>query len=129
MTHRLLADLVLCLHLAFILFAVLGALAALVWRWAPVAHIPAVLWGAFSEVTGGICPLTPIENSLRCAAGQSGYPGGFIEHYLGAIVYPPGLSPALQAWLAIALLGVNLGLYALVFWRHRSRSAARELVA
>ncbi len=69
MVYHALADLVLVLHLAFIVFVVAGGLLALRWRWAPLVHLPAALWGVFIEVSGGVCPLTPIENALRRAAG------------------------------------------------------------
>jgi hypothetical protein len=119
-----LADLVLVLHFAFIAFAVFGALAWLRWRYAPLVHLPAVEWGAGIELAGGICPLTPLENALRRAAGDPGYAGGFIERYLGSIIYPAGLTPATQWLLAAGLLVVNLALYA---WVLRRRRRARDL--
>jgi hypothetical protein len=118
--YGLLADLVLLLHLAFICFALLGALAALLWRRAPLLHLPALAWGAAIEFTGGTCPLTPLESSLRRAAGGSGLQGGFIEHYLTPLVYPPGLSARVQVALGAGLLLVNLALYAWVLSRRRS---------
>lgn len=119
MLYAWLADLVLLAHLAFILFAALGALAALVWRRAPWVHLPAVAWGVAIELCGGSCPLTPLENALRRAAGESGYAGGFIEHYLAPIVYPPGLSPRTQLVLGVGLVVLNLALYAWVLERRR----------
>ena len=73
---RLLADLVLVAHLGFIVFAALGGLLALRWRRAPLVHLPAVAWGAYIELTGRVCPLTPLENALRSAAGGAGSAGG-----------------------------------------------------
>jgi hypothetical protein len=109
----LLADGVLVLHLAFILFVMLGGL--LVLRWPRVAwlHVPAVLWGIYVELSGRLCPLTPLENSLREAAGQAGYSGGFIEHYVTAVIYPDGLSRGIQMMLATIVMLVN----GLVYWR------------
>jgi hypothetical protein len=118
----LLADLVLVVHLAFIAFAVLGALAALAWRWAPLLHLPAVAWGVVVELTGGTCPLTPLENSLRRAGGDTAYDSGFIEHYLAPVIYPPGLSSRGQALLGLALALVNVILYAWVIRRRRTGS-------
>ena len=122
MIERALADLVLVVHLAFIVFVVAGGLLALRWRWAPLVHLPAAGWGVWIEVSGGICPLTPLENALRRAAGSSGYPGGFIEHYLVPLVYPASLSRSGQLVLA-GLVVVSNGL---VYWavyrrRHRRR--------
>ncbi len=90
-----LADLVLLLHLAYVLFVALGGL--LVARWPRLAwlHVPAFLWGALVNLTGWVCPLTPWEQRLRRAAGEAGYEGGFVEHYIAPLVYPqaPGDLP------------------------------------
>jgi hypothetical protein len=87
-------------------------------------HLPAVAWGAFIEVSGGECPLTPLENRLREAAGESGYRGDFVEHYLVSLIYPSGLSHNLQLVLAALLVVLNLVVYAVV-WRRWRRSPAR----
>jgi len=114
MGARLAADALVLAHLAFIVFVVLGGL-LVAWR-ARMAwlHLPAAAWGAWIEASGAICPLTPWENRLRRLAGESGYPGGFVEHYLVPVVYPAGLTPALQARLALAVVAVNLIVYAAV---------------
>ncbi|MEL7536236.1 MAG: DUF2784 domain-containing protein [Pseudomonadota bacterium] len=123
MIYRVLADLVVIVHLGFILFAMLGGLLALRWRWAPLLHLPAVLWGAYIELSGGICPLTPLENDLRHAAGSSGYTGGFIEHYLIPLIYPSGLTHSVQVLLAAVLVAANVVIYAFVVWRWWRTSA------
>ena len=120
MIHRLAADAVLVLHLGFILFVLLGGLLALRWRWAPMLHLPAAAWGVYVELSGGLCPLTPLENRLRSAAGEAGYTGGFIEHYLLALIYPAGLTHEIQYVLAAIVVGVNGLAYAWV-WRRRRR--------
>jgi hypothetical protein len=122
MGYRLAADAVLLLHLGFIAFAVLGGLLALRWRRAPWLHLPAVAWAAWIESSGGLCPLTPLENRLRVLAGQSGYPGGFIEHYLLPWIYPAGLTREVQLVLAGFVVLVNLAVYAWV-WRRRASRA------
>lgn len=114
------ADLVILLHLGFILFVVLGAL--LVLRWPPLAwlHLPAVAWGAIVELSGqAICPLTPLENDLRQAAGWAGYPGGFIDHYLLPLIYPPGLTHDMQVGLGIGMMALNTLAYAVLLARRR----------
>jgi hypothetical protein len=126
MVQRILADLVLLLHFAFILFVVAGGLLALRWRWAPLIHLPAAVWGVFIELSGGTCPLTPLENALRRTAGSSGYSGGFVEHYLVPVVYPEYLSSPIQLVLACLVVLSNGLVYLAVF---RRRRAIRRLAA
>ena len=123
MAPALLADAVVLLHLGFILFALLGA--ALLPRWPRLAwlHGPALAWGTWIELSGGICPLTPLENRLRHAAGEQGYDGGFIAHYLLPLIYPAGLTREIQWVLAAVLLAVNALLY-LRWWRLTRRPSA-----
>jgi hypothetical protein len=111
MLFQFTADVVLLLHLSFILFALLGAALTAWWRWMPIVHLPAAAWGIFVEITGRICPLTYWENYLRIKAGQSGYAESFIEHYLLAIIYPAGLTPGIQLALAAAVVIVNVVIY------------------
>lgn len=122
MSDRVLADAVLLVHGLFILFVPAGG--ALVWRWPRLAwlHLPAVAWGAWVAWAGWICPLTPLENALRRAAGQAGYSGGFIEHYLVGLIYPDGLTRGVQAGLGIAVALLNLALYALLLRARRRRA-------
>ncbi len=119
MSQSLLADLVLVAHLGFIVFAVLGGLLALRVRWLPLLHVPSVAWGAFVELTGRVCPLTPLENALRRAAGEADYTGGFLEHYLVPIVYPDALSPGVQLLLAAGLVLINAAVYSVVLARRK----------
>jgi hypothetical protein len=108
---RLLADLVVSLHLAFIAFAVLGGF--LTWRWRRVVFVqlPALAWGAWIELSGNICPLTPIENVLRHMAGDAGYNSNVIDDYIVPIIYPIGLTRSIQFWLAGILVIINLIAY------------------
>ncbi|WP_028239189.1 DUF2784 domain-containing protein [Stutzerimonas azotifigens] len=121
MLHRLAADAVVLLHLLFILFVLFGG--ALVWRWPRFAwlHLPAVAWGALVELLHLWCPLTPLEQWLRTAAGQRGYEGGFVEHYLIPLIYPAGLTPQVQLWLGAIVLAVNLAAYLWLFRRWSRR--------
>lgn len=121
MLYRNLADLVLLLHLLFIVFVLAGGLLAFRWPKLVWVHLPAVLWGAAIEVAGWICPLTPLENHFRQAAGEAGYAGGFIEHYLLAVVYPADLTREIQLALGFAVLALNLLVYG-VWWRRRRRA-------
>lgn len=113
MAYRFAADAVLVLHLFFIVFVALGGLAVLRWPRLAWAHLPAVAWGAALELNSSwLCPLTPLENALRRAAGEAGYRGGFIEHYLLSLIYPAGLTPTIQLWLGLGVLALNLPIYA-----------------
>jgi hypothetical protein len=120
--YRALADLVLVIHLAFVVFVVLGGLLVLRWPWVAYLHIPAAIWGIFIEYSGGICPLTPLENSLRQSGGQAGYSGGFINHYIQPVLYPAGLTRGTQLVLGSLALLVNLGAYGLVIARMKRAS-------
>lgn len=125
MVYRLLADCLVLVHLAFVVFVVAGGFLVL---WRPSLrwiHLPAAAWGALIEFTGWICPLTPWEQALRLQAGQVGYAGGFIEHYILPILYPQGLTPGVQIALGLLVIGVNVGIYAFVGYR-RARSIKRR---
>lgn len=111
MLDRLAADAVMLVHLAFVLFVVFGGLLVLRFPLAALLHVPAFAWGAWIEATGGICPLTPLENALRRRAGEAGYDSGFIDHYLYPLIYPPGLTRQAQLWLAAGVLVLNALLY------------------
>lgn len=121
MLPRLAADAVLVLHLAFIAFALFGALLALRWRWIPLVQLPAAAWGIFVEVTGQLCPLTELESSFRALAGQGGYPESFVERYLLPVIYPSGLTRHVQFVLAAVVLAVNVAVYGWLLWRRRRR--------
>ncbi|HEY3133273.1 MAG TPA: DUF2784 domain-containing protein [Gemmatimonadaceae bacterium] len=122
MIYRGLADLVLVIHLGFVLFVVLGGL--LVVRWPRLAwlHIPAAVWGVLIEYMGWICPLTPLENSFRMKGGEAGYSGGFIEHYVQPTLYPTGLTRSTQVLLGSIVLLLNITAYAIVWTRLRNRA-------
>jgi hypothetical protein len=117
LTIRLAADAMVVLHLVFILWVILGGLGALRWPWLAGLHLPAVAWGAFIEFTGGICPLTPWENHLRQLAGEAGYAGGFIDHYLLPVIYPAGLTREIQWSLGAGVIVLNAIVYGVLFIR------------
>src|SRR5678809_958437 len=120
MLFRGAADLVLVVHLAFVLFVVLGGLLALRRPRVAWIHVPVALYGAAIEFVGFICPLTPLEVWLRRRGGEAGYEGGFIEHYIVAALYPKGLTREVQLVLGTAVLLLN-GIVYFVWWRRRKR--------
>ena len=112
MPFRFLADATVVLHLAFVVFVLLGGV--LVVRWPRVAwvHLPSAIWGAWIEFAGWICPLTPLENWLRQQGGGSAYTVSFVEHYLVPVLYPSALSRELQWVLGGFVLLINVVVYA-----------------
>jgi hypothetical protein len=124
MHFRSAADIVLVVHLAFVLFVVLGGLLALRWPRVAWIHVPVALYGAAIEFIGFICPLTPLEVSLRRRGGEAGYEGGFIEHYVTATLYPTGLTREVQLALGTAVLVLN-GIVYYVWWRRRAGTVNR----
>ena len=117
MLYRIFADIVIVIHLAFVLFAVFGGLLVLRWkRWACL-HVPTVLWAALIEFAGWACPLTPLENWLRERGGAIVYRSGFVEHYILPLLYPAVLTRRLQIVLGLFVLGINLGIYGWVLFR------------
>lgn len=120
--YGLLADGVMLVHLGFVLFVALGALLVL-WRgWIAWLHVPCAAYGAAIEFFGWICPLTPLENALRRRAGGGEYAGGFIEHYVGGILYPRDWSE-IHIWLGVAAVVWNGALYAWILAGRRRRGA------
>ncbi|HTS20788.1 MAG TPA: DUF2784 domain-containing protein [Casimicrobiaceae bacterium] len=126
MPDRIAADAVLLVHLIFIAFVALGGLLVLRWPLLAWLHLPAVFWGALVEAMGWICPLTPLEDSLRRAAGGAGYAGDFVEHYLVALIYPDWLTRGTQMLLALLVVGVNALVYGFVVLRMRDRASSRS---
>jgi uncharacterized protein with PQ loop repeat len=121
MLPRIAADFLVLLHFSFIVFVLLGGLLVLKWRWLAYLHLPCAIWGVLIEFFGWICPLTPLENHFREKAGQTGYSGGFMEHYLLPLIYPVNLTHDLQIILGLLVLIVNLAIYGLVLFKHYQR--------
>lgn len=107
----MIADVLVVLHLTFVIFVVAGGFLTLKWRRLTFFHLLAALWGAFIEFSGWLCPLTPIEQKLRRAGGASGYSGTFVEHYLLPVVYPAGLTREIQIFLGVCVVAINMVAY------------------
>lgn len=124
MPPQLAGDLVVLLHLLFIAFVILGGLLVLRWPRLAGLHIPAALWGALIELQGWTCPLTPLEYHLRRSGAHLSQQGGFINHYLMPLVYPPGLTRRGQIALGLLVVAVNITIYGLVLLRKRRKFVA-----
>jgi hypothetical protein len=122
MLYRYSADAILFLHLAFIVFVVIGGLLAVWRRGVLFIHLPAALWGVFVELTGRVCPLTSLENTFRIKAGNAGYSKSFVEHYLLGIIYPEGLTREVQYFLGALVVVVNVAIYLWLFYRFRQEN-------
>lgn len=112
--YLLLADIVLLAHLAFIVFVLGGGLLLLRWPRMVWLHLPAMIWAVFVEVSGWLCPLTPLENYFRELAGGDMYHGDFIARYLLPLIYPAGLTPTIQLVLASVVIVLNIIIYTVI---------------
>ncbi len=117
MFYHILANLVVVIHLVFVIFAVLGAVLIIWRRWIVWLHFPAFLWSVWIEFAGGICPLTPLENWFRIKAGQGGYEGDFVATYLLPVLYPAGLTRNVQFILALMVIVINVALYGSIVYK------------
>ena len=120
MTARVLATVVVLVHMAFVAFVVAGGVLALRWPRVAWVHLPAALWGAMIALAGFICPLTPLENWLRVRGGASAYDTGFLEHYLLPILYPAAMTRGLQIATGVLVVLLNVLVYARVLGRRRA---------
>jgi len=118
MLYSIPADALVIIHLAFIVFVMLGGLLLLKWRRLVYLHLPAVAWGILVELEGWLCPLTPLEQHFRQLAGESGYSGGFVQHYLLPLIYPAGLTRDVQTLLALCVITVNLVIYTVIYVKY-----------
>ena len=126
MTPDVLADLVLGVHAAFVLFVAVGGLLAVRWSGVVWAHLPSAAWGAWISLVGGVCPLTPLENRLRRQAGEGTYETTFLDRYVAPILYPDGLTREIQVGVGVAVLLLNAALYLWLWRRHVRRSSEAD---
>ncbi|MEM9515711.1 MAG: DUF2784 domain-containing protein [Actinomycetota bacterium] len=128
MGWRVGADVVMVTHLSFVVFVVVGGALAVRWRRALWIHLATALYGVTILIVGFTCPLTPLEKALRARAGQAGYDGGFVEHYVVGVLYPGELTPIITVGLAAGLIAVNAAIYVVVIRRSAGGVAESELL-
>ena len=121
---HVLATLVVAAHIAFVAFVVIGGLFVLRWRKLLYLHLAAIGWAVYVEWSGAICPLTPLENTLRAAAGLEAYAGDFVAEYVFPVLYPDGLTRGAQLVIGVAVVVVNGCIYAMLLRHHRSNTFA-----
>jgi hypothetical protein len=122
MLSGVLADAVLVFHFLFILFAVFGGFLVLYKGKVLWFHLPVVLWSSVVNCASLTCPLTPIEIFFRNAAGQAGYQGGFVEHYIAPIVYPAGMPRELELVAGVSIIAWNVAVYGFLGWKSRIKA-------
>ncbi|PSV48202.1 DUF2784 domain-containing protein [Photobacterium indicum] len=127
MTYLILADLLVLVHLLFIIFVLLGGLLLMLRGSLIFVHLPAVIWATLISFKGWICPLTPLENHLRRVAGSADYEQGFVEHYLIPIIYPNNLTPNIQVMLGIFALLINLSIYCFVYYKRMAKHGGKRV--
>ena len=115
-------ELVVLVHFAFIVWVVAGGFLVIRWRWLAVLHLPAMIWGVLIEVYGWLCPLTPLEKTLRSERGMPVYDTGFIENYIIPVIYPEGLTREIQLAMAAGLVLINLVAYGIAIHKHLLKS-------
>ncbi|MDZ7839663.1 MAG: DUF2784 domain-containing protein [Gammaproteobacteria bacterium] len=111
-------ELVVLVHLGFITWVITGGFLAIRWWWLVLLHLPTLVWGVLLEWYGWVCPLTPLENTLRTGRDMAVYDTGFIENYIVPVVYPEGLTREIQMAMAVVLVLINAVAYWLVIHRN-----------
>jgi hypothetical protein len=131
MLYRRLADVVVVIHWLMGGFFLLGGCFAREHAWIALFHVPLAIWVSAAFIMGWTCPLTPLENRLRKAAGELGYQGNFVDHYLGI---PDTATPIKNRRRREVIVGVcfclfailphaaNLGAYRDAIWPPESNS-------
>jgi hypothetical protein len=122
MPYRILADIIVLIHLLFIIFVVSGGLLGFYKKWTVWVHIPAAVWGALVELTGWFCPLTPLENRFRISGGAVGYEGSFVEQYIIPLIYPENLTRNTQIAMGISVIVINAVIYFFLIKRYRKNT-------
>ena len=127
LVYKILTNLVVLIHLLFILYVVFGALLAFRWKRSLIIHIPAVIWGVIVEYMNLICPLTPLENYFRKLAGYASFSTGFIDHYLTPVIYPENLEQSTQIFFGSFVVIINILAYTLIVIIYNRKSKNKNI--
>ena len=117
MAYRWLADAVVIVHFATVLFVIAGGLLVVRWRKAAWVHLPIIAWVVFAECFHRTCPLTYLENWFNQRAGAAAYKGDFVSHWIVPVLYPQGLTDQIQLVLGSGIFVINVALYGVAFLR------------
>jgi len=122
--YSLLADAILVVHFAFVVFVVFGFVLILIglaarWTWIHnrafrITHLAAIGIVVLQAWLGRLCPLTVWENELRRLAGQPDYTESFIQHWLHQILFYQA-----ESWVFTAIYTVFGALVVLVWFLGR----------
>ncbi len=117
--YLFLTQLTVILHIAFILFVVLGGFFIHKKRWIKFVHLISLIWAIYAELSVGvICPLTTLENYFAYHAGLSTYREDFITRYLIPIIYQENITPDSQFILVGVVICLNVIAYK-IRWKRK----------
>ena len=124
----MLADAILLIHFAFVVFVVVGFLLILIgllarWSWVHnrvfrITHLAAIGIVVLQAWFGQLCPLTVWENQFRQQAGESGYAETFVEHWLHKLLFYQA-----ESWVFTIIYSVFGVLVVLVWFLGRRRAS------
>jgi Protein of Unknown function (DUF2784) len=102
--YRLLTNVIIVVHFAFVGYVVLGGFLAWRWGWTIVPHAIAAAWGLLVVTASLNCPLTAAENWSRERTGEGPLSRGFIDRYLTGVIYPARYLHQVQLFAAALVL-------------------------
>ncbi len=117
--YRIVANLVVLSHAAFVAFVIAGGQLVAVWPALAWLHIPCVVYGIVIVIVGWRCPLTHAEKRLRLLSGQETYSSDFLYHYLWSRVGLSGNELLLKVSVLAGIIFFSLlpYLYLAAAWR------------
>ncbi len=117
MSWRMLARLIAGVHVAYVVFVVLGALLVLVWRPLMWVHLAAVAWAVATMGLDLGCPLTPWEKNAWIRGDRIPYDEGFLQHHVLRTRFDSANSRRNHVLLGAFVLLLNIVVYAVILVR------------